>query len=295
MIAKNNHEEAESFVICKTCGRKQHQICAMYVGCPTKFDCVRCMNKSTHQMELRKYTVNALLRTKLSRHIENRVRTYLEIENVSAKIHVRVVSSSKKIVTVMPEMRDVFACNDCPYLAKTILSFVEIDGTDVCFFAMFVQEYGSDCPANNARRIYISYIDSVNLFEPKQYRSPVYHEMILGYFDYVKALGYSTVHLWACPPCKGDDYVFSCHPTNQKIPTEIRLENWYQNVFEKGVTAEIVVEWRNISEDDIKFASDIPYFDGDFWPTVMEDLINELKNSKQKTTPTDNVAVIFST
>ena len=45
-----------------------------------------------------------------------------------------------------PEMADSF-----PYIAKAIFAFEEIDGIDVCFFGMHVQEYGSNCPTPNAR------------------------------------------------------------------------------------------------------------------------------------------------
>lgn len=38
-----------------------------------------------------------------------------------------------------------------PYKAKAMFAFEEIDGVDVCFFGMHVQEYGSDCMAPNTR------------------------------------------------------------------------------------------------------------------------------------------------
>ena len=44
------------------------------------------------------------------------------------------------------EMADSF-----PYIAKAIFAFEEIDGIDVCFFGMHVQEFGSNCPAPNTR------------------------------------------------------------------------------------------------------------------------------------------------
>jgi E1A/CREB-binding protein len=76
-----------------------------------------------------------------------------------------------------------------PYRAKALFAFEEVDGTDVCFFGMHVQEYGSECPCPNTRRVYIAYLDSVHFFRPRQFRTAVYHEILLGYLDYVKQLG----------------------------------------------------------------------------------------------------------
>lgn len=76
-----------------------------------------------------------------------------------------------------------------PYRAKALFAYEDIDGHDVCFFGMHVQEYGSDSPIPNTRRVYLAYLDSVHFFKPRQYRTAVYHEILLGYLDYVKQLG----------------------------------------------------------------------------------------------------------
>jgi E1A/CREB-binding protein len=43
-----------------------------------------------------------------------------------------------------------------PYRAKALFAFEDIDGTDVCFFGMHVQEYGSDSTPPNLRYAFFS-------------------------------------------------------------------------------------------------------------------------------------------
>lgn len=42
-----------------------------------------------------------------------------------------------------------------PYRTKALFAFEEIDGVDVCFFGMHVQEYGSECPFPNTRSVHL--------------------------------------------------------------------------------------------------------------------------------------------
>lgn len=122
-------------------------------------------------------------------------------------------------------------------------------------------------------------------------------------------------HIWACPPSEGDDYIFHCHPTEQKIPKPKRLQEWYKKMLDKGIVDRIVIDYKvrikvlffynsngrvnpilNISyfvclfqdilkqatEDNLKSASELPYFEGDFWPNVLEESIKELDQEEEE-------------
>lgn len=148
------------------------------------------------------------------------------------------------------------------------------------------QEYGSESPSPNTRRVYIAYLDSVHFFQPRQCRTAVYHEILLGYLDYAKQLGYTMAHIWACPPSEGDDYIFHCHPPEQKIPKPKRLQEWYKKMLDKGIIERIILDYKDIlkqaMEDNISSAAELPYFEGDFWPNVLEESIKELDQEEEE-------------
>ncbi len=179
------------------------------------------------------------------------------------------------------ECRETF-----PFRTKAIFAFEEIDGTDVVFFGMHVQEYGSECAMPNTRRVYISYLDSVFFFRPKELRTAVYHEILIGYLDYVKRLGFQWAHIWACPPSEGDDYIFHCHPPEQKVPKPKRLQDWYKKMLDKGIIERVVIDYKDIHKDALeqgmKSPLDIPYFEGDFWPNILEECIKECEQEEEK-------------
>jgi E1A/CREB-binding protein len=197
-----------------------------------------------------RYTAKRLPTSNLAGYLENRVNGFLRTNEPSAgEVTIRVVSSSDKSVETKQMMKDKFCSTgefpeSFPYRAKALFAFEDVDGVDVCFFGMHVQEYGSECSQPNSRRVYISYLDSVHFFQPRHMRTAVYHEILIGYLKYCKELGYAYAHIWACPPSEGDDYIFHCHPPEQKIPKPKRLVDWYKKMLDKALKEGIVVDYR---------------------------------------------------
>uniref|UniRef100_A0A2D4IPP6 histone acetyltransferase n=1 Tax=Micrurus lemniscatus lemniscatus TaxID=129467 RepID=A0A2D4IPP6_MICLE len=195
---KNDTLDPEQFVECIECGRKMHQICVLHneIIWPSGFVCDGCLKKSGRTRRENKFSARRLPTTRLGTFLENRVNEFLRRQNhpESGEVIVRVVHTSEKTVEVKPGMKARFVdsgemAEQFPYRTKALFAFEEIDGVDLCFFGMHVQEYGSDCPQPNQRRVYISYLDSVHFFRPKCLRTAVYHEILIGYLEYVKKLG----------------------------------------------------------------------------------------------------------
>lgn len=153
-------------------------------------------------------------------------------------------------------------------------------------FAMYVYEYGHECPAPNRRRVYISYLDSVQYFEPKMYRTTVYQAVIVEYLRFVKKRGFHTAHIWSCPPTPGDEYVFYCHPPQQKIPQEDMLRDWYLQMLDKAQSEGVVVETTNLYDEYFNNEGtnaptgsavnpiSLPYFEGDYIPGEIETILS---------------------
>uniref|UniRef100_A0A7N8XYB3 histone acetyltransferase n=1 Tax=Mastacembelus armatus TaxID=205130 RepID=A0A7N8XYB3_9TELE len=292
---KNDTLDPELLVECMDCGRRMHQICVLHNDTiwPLGFVCDGCLKKTNKTRKENKYSAKRLPQTKLGSFLEMRVNEFLKRQNhlESGEVSIRVVHVSDKVVEVKPGMKSRFVDNgemseSFPYRTKALFAFEDIDGADVCFFGMHVQEYGSDCPQPNQRRVYISYLDSVHFFRPRCLRTAVYHEILIGYLEYVKKLGYTTGHIWACPPSEGDDYIFHCHPADQKIPKPKRLQEWYKKMLDKAVAERIVHDYKDIfkqaTEDRLTSAKELPYFEGDFWPNVLEESIKELEQEEEE-------------
>lgn len=281
----NNTIVHEKFVNCRECGRKWHKVCACHMDeiWPSGFVCNTCRKTYGIPRSPNRFTAKRLPKCKLSEFLEKRVNDFMKKnESHTSEVIIRVLASANKYVEVKKYMREVFTVNgkfpeSFPYRTKVIFAFQEVDGQEVCFFGLYVQEYSSDCPPPNTRRVYIAYLDSVYFFQPKQYRTDIYHEILIGYLHYAKKQGYANAHIWACPPGEGDDYIFHMHPSDQKIPKPKRLQDWYRKMLQKAHNERIVFDYKNIYEDASEtkrlLPTDLPYFDGDLWPNTLEELL----------------------
>lgn len=71
-----------------------------------------------------------------------------------------------------------------------------------------------------------------------------YYVFISWYMIYNVFYSYTMAHIWACPPSEGDDYIFHCHPAEQKIPKPKRLQEWYKKMLDKGIIERIVLDYK---------------------------------------------------
>ncbi|ETW08045.1 hypothetical protein, variant [Aphanomyces invadans] len=185
---------------------------------------------------------------------------------------------------VKREKKDKF---DLTYRSRCICVFQELDGVDVLIFTLYVQEYGDTCAEPNRGRVYVSYLDSVAYFQPKKFRVLMHQQVILGFLEDAKIRGYHTAHIWSCPPLKGDDYIFFCKPENQKIPKAARLRSWYSKLLQGAKKEGLVYNISNLYAEYYmkrKTALELPYFEGDYWPRLAEDLIKQVEEKAKPST-----------
>lgn len=189
------------------------------------------------------WKASSLPRSKLSNFIEAMVFAQLEnsgFEDTIDSLTIRMVSNTERVMEAPFYIASnlMTATGNCvpryiPYKQKCILLFQNIDGIDVCLFSLYVQEFDEGCLPPNQSSVYISYLDSVDYFRPLEARTLVYHEIMVAYLKYVQMRGFKQCHIWACPPQRGDNFIFWCHPQHQRTPSRDRLNAWYSSMLKR--------------------------------------------------------------
>eukprot|EP00549_Striatella_unipunctata_P007466 CAMPEP_0118699080 /NCGR_PEP_ID=MMETSP0800-20121206/15645_1 /TAXON_ID=210618 ORGANISM="Striatella unipunctata, Strain CCMP2910" /NCGR_SAMPLE_ID=MMETSP0800 /ASSEMBLY_ACC=CAM_ASM_000638 /LENGTH=800 /DNA_ID=CAMNT_0006599147 /DNA_START=386 /DNA_END=2789 /DNA_ORIENTATION=+ len=319
---KNDEVHEENWVQCDSCERWIHQICGLFntrkhKAHESEYCCPNCLlarRKSGNGMSLPKPPgASDLPRTKLSIWLERHVRQkmeerkmelanekataeHLSLENAlkavnaGGSVTIRQVTSTDRKLEVREKMKNRYAHknypDEFPFRCKCILVFQKLDGVDVVLFALYVYEHGENNPAPNKRTVYISYLDSVHFMRPRPMRTFIYHEILISYLDYARQKGFSTAHIWACPPLKGDDYIFYAKPEAQKTPKDSRLRQWYFDMLKECQRREIVGTVTNMYDlyfnDPNLDATAVPYLEGDYFPGEAENIIKDLEEGRGK-------------
>ncbi|KAG7658713.1 Histone acetyltransferase [Arabidopsis suecica] len=322
MLKRSNFDNAdtEEWVQCESCEKWQHQICGLYNKlkdedktaeyiCPT---CLLEECQSINNMALVDYTDSGakdLPETVLSYFLEQRLFKRLKEERYqTAKaigksindvpepegLTLRVVFSADRTLTVNKQFASLLHKenfpSEFPYRSKVILLFQKVHGVDICIFALFVQEFGSECSQPNQRSTYIFYLDSVKYFKPERVtfagealRTFVYHEVLIGYLEYCKLRGFTTSYIWACPPKIGQDYIMYSHPKTQQTPDTKKLRKWYVSMLQKAAEQRVVMNVTNLydrffdSTEEYMTAARLPYFEGSFWSNRAEIMIQDIE------------------
>ena len=204
------------------------------------------------------------------------------------QITIRQVTSTDRKLEVLDKMKKRYAFKNYPtefaFRCKCIVVFQNLDGVDVILFGMYVYEHGEDNPLPNKRVIYLSYLDSVHFMRPRDMRTLIYHEILISYLDYVRKKGFEIVHIWACPPGKGDDYILYAKPESQKTPREDRLRQWYYSMLieaqKRGVVGKVTNMYDLYFSNPKNDATCVPYLDGDYFPGEVENTIRSMEEGK---------------
>jgi len=316
---KNDALAEEAWVECDECHSWVHQVCALFNGRKNKtsasYSCPKCHFKkrvsSSYVLksvpcskDLPHCSLSLSLENGLLKVLDKAYKEKARMKNCSVdevekagRLCIRVVSNVEKKHMVRDEMYKRYQKqgfpSEFPVRTKCILLFQSIHGVDTLLFGMYVYEYDHDCPAPNRRRVYISYLDSVNYFQPRCYRTLTYQTIIVEYLRVVKERGFHTAHIWSCPPSKGDDYIFHCHPSQQKTPRDDMLCAWYHKMLDLAKAEGIVLKVKSLYDEyfkpDVgavatcatKEPSCIPYFEGDYVPGEVENIIKELDGEEK--------------
>ncbi len=222
------------------------------------------------------FDARQLPETAISSFIESKVKERMQVmdcpSGASETVTVRVISDCQKEFSVpdavlqhfrMQHRADAFRYSGVEtfqgppssvgYNSKAIALFQRIDGMDVCIFCMYVQEYDAlgDDDQNEFRqqkRVYLAYIDSVEHFRPRRLRTHIYQEILTAYFASARARGFENVHIWSCPPSRGNSFVFWGHPHTQRTPTKEHLLSWYHKAISHAVDQGVVTDVRSLYE-----------------------------------------------
>ncbi|CAF0948814.1 unnamed protein product [Didymodactylos carnosus] len=303
---KNDSTEYVMEVQCIQCKKLFHaaldvkflDACIMFINdyWQNGYQCLDCSPDDSRHNPQMLHLADKLKTTKLEVYLEQRIMQYLAKQTLSdtdselcRNLYIKVVQSVYCEFNVQKQIKQLYGTflpDSCRYRRRMFLLFQKNDNADVALFACYAQEYDDKCVGANRSRVMIAYLDSVKFFEPPNHRRNIYFELIIGYLEYMKGLGYEHAYIWINAPQRGIDYIFYNHPKEQHIPTQTQLEKWYDTLLDYGKRAGVLKKVQNIEEEilsDYKIGDEIyklPYMDGDHWPDTIEEILTNIKEEK---------------
>lgn len=275
---------SEKLITCVDCGSRNHEICRLVSSYKKEvYRCNTCLKRlSMVKPEKAPNSPRDLPECELSKFLEKEVS--LKVPLVGSRVCIRIVNMEATTCEMKPLLKERYPEHpgEFPYVQKYILAFLDVQVRPVCFFSIIVHECGSDAPEPNRDRVYISLLDSIKLPKsilPSRFRTMIYHTVTRGYLRYVGNRGFKFGHIYTCPPRKGQNYIFPFKPDDQKEINTQRLRKWYADLLTEGAASAganppSIQGFENIG-DAYKTPTllDIPYFEGDNWPDIMEDIL----------------------
>ncbi|ULU08784.1 hypothetical protein L3Y34_019772 [Caenorhabditis briggsae] len=273
----NVNEKIEKVLSCQECGMLWHEQCSFYYDDPEEFICRSC-DSDAYQTVLTDKT-----RTRDSDFMERTLNEFLDSklggdpQKKPQKISVRIVRAQSDVDTInlapgmfsnefLKKYKDKVQRS-----VRTIFVFQRQKGIEQLFFIIFTSEYPNH--GDGPSWFVLDYLDSVQHFQPHSFKTEVYNEIVLTYFDWMRRTGFLKGYIWVDPPQPGDDYLLNIHPPQQKYPGPERLQNWYSNVLAKGRTRGLVREFRDFGAEKklrkFKKPTDLPFFHASLWTNLM--------------------------
>lgn len=309
----NEHSDSEADFVCGCCCSTSDAKLSRPVASPSEniytyvsgaTDPVPICQLASGSPLGRPWASEALPESCVSSFVQEKVRALLrssDYPQADKTVTVRVISDCDRHFKVPEVVRNHFRVataqdsddeaqrppSHVHYRSKAIALFQKIDGFDVCIFCMYVHEYDGDDvyeqerpgqPCAESKRVYIAYLDSVEHFRPRTMRTSVYHEILVAYLATARLRGYESANIWACPPSRGNSFVFWTYPSSQRTPTQERLTAWYHEALLKALDKGVMTDLKSLYESDFEpFASEEAddgmrcenicptLLDGDFW------------------------------
>lgn len=247
----------DELVACMFCKKKTHMVCGLIniKRTPSSdFICATCLIKW--------HSTNPYLRIRKQRFVP---AFATNIPESHIKVDVPGVIVKEVMANFSHELVHAVSNKPIKYGERCFMVFISINGADVLIFIMFAQYYFE------TKHMYISYLDSVNYFSPREQRTRMYHGVVLGIIDNARQYGYTHVFIWSCPPLMGNDYIFNIHPADQKMPSQIMLNNWYIRFITEGIAQGVMSRWEPlVSYMEPLQPEDWPWFDGDYCTIVYD-------------------------